>query len=250
VLRNVKDTAKLFARRLGFDVRKHNPLELEHTRLALLLAARRLDLVLDIGANSGQWAQQLRRAGYRGDIVSFEPLSQAHHQLTHNARRDARWTIAPRLALGERNDEIEIHIAGNSLSSSLLEMLPMHREGAPESAYVGSERVRMRTLDSLIGTVVPSGTRRLFCKLDVQGYETQVLAGAPALLRRIVGLQIEISLAPLYMGQPTLRELLDAMAHVGFEIYGFAPGFVDPQSGRMLQVDGVFFRNAGKEDTL
>jgi hypothetical protein len=105
----------------------------------------------------------------------------------------------------------------------------------------------MKTLDSLVGSVVPAGDRRIFCKLDVQGYESRVLAGAKELLKRIAGLQMELSLAPLYDGQSSFNELLDTMAQQGFEIYGFTPGFVDPRSGRMLQVDGLFFRTAGSE---
>jgi hypothetical protein len=113
---------------------------------------------------------------------------------------------------------------------------------------VGSEKTPMVTLDSLIGKVIPSG-RRIFCKLDVQGYEAKVLAGAHSLLKDTIGLQMEISLAPLYQGQPTFGELLNTMSRSGFEIFGFVPGFVDPATGRMLQIDGVFFRSASKGAT-
>ena len=247
MLKNVKSWTKQVARTLGVDVRRHNSLESEHSRLSLLFAANQIDLVLDIGANTGQWAQSLRDAGYAGDMISFEPLALAHSQLMQNARGDSRWKIAPRVALGERNAEIEMHVAANSYSSSMLPMLPMHLAGAPQSAYVGSEPAPMRTLDSLIGTVIPGIDRRIFCKLDVQGYEARVLAGAEKVLKRTIGLQMEMSLAPLYEGQASFRELLDAMARSEFDVYGFVPGFVDPGSGRMLQIDGVFFKRTGCE---
>jgi FkbM family methyltransferase len=248
VLTTIKQSARQLAKQVGLDVRRLDPLASEHTRLALLLDANQVDLVLDIGANAGQWAHELRRAGYAGDMISFEPLIQAHMKLTRKAVRDRRWAVAPRVALGERNAEVEIHVAGNSVSSSLLQMLPMHSSGAPKSAYVGSEKTPMVTLDSLIGKVIPSG-RRIFCKLDVQGYEAKVLAGAHSLLKDTIGLQMEISLAPLYQGQPTFGELLNTMSRSGFEIFGFVPGFVDPATGRMLQIDGVFFRSASKGAT-
>jgi FkbM family methyltransferase len=229
-------------------VRRLDSLGSEHARLALLLAANQVDLVLDIGANTGQWARELRHAGYAGDMISFEPLISAHAELTRNASRDGKWTVAPRVALGERNADVEIHVSGNSYSSSLLQMLPMHVAGAPKSAYVGFEKTPMVTLDSLIGKVIPPG-RRIFCKLDVQGYEAKVLSGAASLLRDTLGLQMEISLAPLYRGQATFSELLDTMSRSGFEIFGFVPGFVDPASGRMLQIDGVFFKAATEGST-
>src|SRR5437867_13152458 len=99
------------ARLAGLDVRRLDLLASEHTRLALLLAANQVDLVLDIGANTGQWAQELRRAGYAGDMISFEPLVQAHTQLRKNALGDPRWVVAERMALGERIADVEIHIA-------------------------------------------------------------------------------------------------------------------------------------------
>jgi FkbM family methyltransferase len=244
----LKALIKTFARSLGVEIRKSQSLELEHNRLTLMLAAHGVDLVLDIGANTGQWAQQLRRAGYGGDMISFEPLSSAHEQLTRNARNDPRWKIAPRFAIGSSNGDAKIHVSGNSYSSSILPMLPAHVAGAPDSQYVGIEHTPMRTLDSLIGETIPADRTKIFCKLDVQGYEASILAGAEALLTRTVGLQMEISLTPLYEGAPSFRQLLDLMERSGFEAYGFVPGFVDPQSGRMLQMDGVFFRNSHRAE--
>ena len=241
MIRTFKRSAQQLARHVGFDVRRVDALASEHVRLALLLETNKIDLVLDIGANVGQWARELRQVGYNGDMISFEPLIQAHTELVENARGDKKWIVAPRVALGERNADVEIHVAGNSYSSSLLQMLPLHVAGAPKSAYVGSEKTPMVTLDSLIGTVIPAH-RRIFCKLDVQGYEANVLAGAVNLLPNTLGLQMEISLAPLYQGQATFSEILATMSRSGFEIYGFVPGFVDPSSGRMLQIDGVFFK--------
>jgi hypothetical protein len=90
----------------------------------------------------------------------------------------------------------------------------------------------MRTLDSLIGAVIPDIDRRIFCKLDVEGYETRVLAGAERVLQRTIGLQIEMSLTPHYEGQLFFRELLDAMACSEFDVYGIVRVFVDPGSGR------------------
>jgi FkbM family methyltransferase len=249
VLTTIKRSAQQLARGFGLDVRRHDLLASEHTRLALLLAANEVDLVLDIGANTGQWARELRRAGYAGDMISFEPLPQAHAQLKQNAIGDPNWVVAKRVALGERIAEVEINVAGNSLSSSLLPMLPMHVAGAPHSAYVSSEKTPMVTLDSLIGSVIPSSRKRIFCKLDVQGYEAKVLAGAARLLEQTIGIQMEISLAPLYKGQPLFKEMLESMGRSGFEIFGFIPGFVDPASGRMLQIDGVFFKTSGARET-
>ena len=240
----MKTLIKKFARSLGVEIRKSCPLESEHNRLVLMLSAHRVDLVLDIGANTGQSARELRRAGYRGDIISFEPLSSAHQQLVQNARNDPRWTVAPRLALGSHNGQIEIHVSHNSYSSSILPMLPAHLAGAPDSKYIGVEMTPLRTLDSLIGNVIPADRSRIFCKLDAQGYEANILAGAETLLTRAVGVQMEMSLAPLYEGQPSFRELMDRMESSRFEAHGFIPGFVDPQSGRMLQIDGVFFRTS------
>jgi hypothetical protein len=79
-------------------------------------------------------------------------------------------------------------------------------------------------------------------KIDTQGYEMAVLRGAEKMLPRLAGVQLELSLAPLYEGQTLYLELIDWLRARGFDLWSVIPGFVDPSSGRMLQFDGVFFR--------
>ncbi|MGH8224074.1 MAG: FkbM family methyltransferase, partial [Woeseiaceae bacterium] len=151
---------------------------------------------------------------------------------------DGQWH-AHRYALGDRDGSARIGVAGNSYSSSLLEMLPAHVDAAPESAFVGSETIQMRRLDSVIGEVCPAPAR-LYLKLDVQGFERQVLAGAQATLARVRVLQLEMSLAPLYAGAATFCELHALLESRGLVLFALEPGFARRDSGQVLQVDGLY----------
>ncbi len=228
-------------RRLGLTVRRYSPATSPEAQMQALLAHHHVDLVLDVGANEGQHALALRRGGYRGDILSFEPLPAAWAACAQHAARDPRWAMAPRAALGDHEGAVEINVAGNSVSSSVLPMSETHRKAAPASAYIGVEQVALHRLDVLADEAVTRAARP-FLKIDTQGYERQVLAGATGVLPRLVGIQLEISLTPLYAGSPTLPDLLQTMSEWGFQLYALLPEFVDPASGRTLQVDGVFFR--------
>ncbi len=205
-----------------------------------MLSAHGVDLVFDVGANAGQFALWLREAGYRGRIVSFEPLSSAYEQLLKRSRRDALWTVAPRVAIGSEEGEIEMHVSANLASSSILDMAAEQVAAAPESRYVGKERVLLRRLDSFAHYVEPDSA--LFLKVDTQGYEDRVLQGAAGLLDRCVGLQLELSFVPLYQGQQLFDGMLEILRARGFDLWALWPCFADPGSGRLLQVDATFFR--------
>jgi FkbM family methyltransferase len=200
-----------------------------------------VNLVLDVGANVGQFASGLRRSGYRGRMLSFEPLAQAHARLLDAARDDPDWEIAPRIAIGEQEGEIELHVSGNSVSSSVLEMLGTHSDSAPASRYVASERVRIGTLDDMARDALGPGVVP-FLKIDTQGYEDKVLNGARDTLARVRGVQLELSFVPLYEGQQLAGPLMERLHALGFVEWAIRPGFCDPVSGRMLQVDAVLFR--------
>lgn len=230
------------ANRFGIDVHRHHPETFESSRLSAMLTTHGVDLIFDVGANTGQFAQSMRQAGYAGRLVSFEPLSTAHARLLQVSQNDSRWDIAPRAAIGDRDGETEIHIAGNSVSSSVLGMLDSHANAAPGSAYVGSELVPLSRLDTVACDYLASSTAS-FLKIDTQGYEGPVLDGAANLLGHVSGLQLELSFVPLYEDQELFDALLERLRALGFSIWAIYPGFHDPRSGRMLQVDAVFFRD-------
>lgn len=230
------------ARKFGVDIRRYGSDTSDIGRLSRMLSHHKIDLVFDVGANTGQFAGALRAAGYTKRMVSFEPLSSAHTLLLKASRNDALWEVSHRTAIGDHEGEIEMHIAGNSVSSSVLDMLERHSSAAPKSAYVGIERAPVSCLDTVACDYLKPDSVP-FLKIDTQGYEDRVLGGAVQLLEKVKGLQLELSFVPLYDGQLLHDELVERLRAIGFAIWGVWPGFCDPNSGRMLQVDVAFFRD-------
>jgi FkbM family methyltransferase len=212
-------------------------------RLVGMLGHHAIELVVDVGANEGGYARDLRRFGYRGLIESFEPLADPFQVAARFAAVDPSWRVR-NFALGAESAEVDMHVAANhGASSSVLAMLPSHEAAAPEATIVGKELVRQRTLDDTFREH-PSKDLKTFLKLDVQGYEERVLDGAAEFLASplVVGLQIELSLVQLYEGSWLLNDVFSYTARRGFELWRIMPGFTDSSSGRMLQADGIFFR--------
>jgi FkbM family methyltransferase len=229
-------------RPLGLELVRWKPQTSPEAALGKVLAEHRIDTVLDVGANEGHYACLLREVGFRGRILSFEPGAAAHEQLRRSAEQDSLWTVAPRAALGNQEGEVRLNVSSNDgLSSSVLPMLENHRRAAPSAAYVGSEIVPVTRLDRAVASLL-SESQNIFLKVDVQGYELEVLEGAKELLPRIVGAQLELSLVPLYQGQGLFPQLMDFMEGQGFEVWGIIPGLVDNASGRLVQTDVIFFR--------
>lgn len=226
---------------IGYEIHKINQLSSPKVQTATILRNAKIDLVLDVGANEGQFSQEIRKAGYAGHIVSFEPLQQARARLERNQRNDTFWHLHPRCALGAYDGEIEINIAGNSLSSSVLPMLTAHQAAAPESAYQGKELTPLFKLDSIAAPYL-ANANNVFMKIDTQGYESQVLDGATDTLQRLTGIMIELSLIPLYEGQKLWLDMVDRLHKSGFVLWAVQPVFIEPDTGRTLQIDGIFLR--------
>ena len=231
-------------RTAGWELTRFRPESSEWARSVRMLCTHGINTVLDVGANIGQYAMNLRDAGFKGRIISFEPVSEAHSLLCRAARNDAHWTVAERMAISDRDGQTEIHVAGNLASSSLLPMLDSHRTAAPASRFVATQTVPMARLDTVADRFLKNG-ECLFIKIDVQGFESKILDGAPLILKRGIGLQLELSLVPLYQGETLFQPMLERLDKLGFELWSLIPGFVDKGTGRLLQVDGVFFRRNG-----
>jgi FkbM family methyltransferase len=156
------------------------------------------------------------------------------------ARSDPKWD-AVRLALGDSDTEATINVSVNSVSSSLLPVLPASTGAAAGSAFAGVESIAVRRLDGMLDQYVQTGDVT-FLKLDVQGYELHALTGAAGVMGRITGIQAEMSLVPLYEGAPLFTDIVAWAEEHGFALMGLEPGFADPATGRLLQAAGYFFR--------
>ncbi len=232
----------LLWRATGFDISMsapgHGPLD----RRQKILRHHGIEVILDVGANTGQFAREMRQdLRFPGKVISFEPLAAQFQVLAANAAGDASWD-AVNYGLGDSDQEMTINVSGSSASSSLLPMLPGHTASAPGSEYVGTERVLIRRLDSVLGSLGTSSTK-IFLKVDVQGFERQVIEGARQSLARIPLVQLELSLIPLYSGQLLLPEMVLLMREAGYDLIGMDPVFTDAATGHLLQVDGTFARH-------
>lgn len=236
--RRARSLVASILRRWDVELRRYSH-SLRATR-ARVLAGANVNLVIDVGANTGQYARELRATGYRGRIVSFEPLPDAFAELHQRTMRDPMWE-ARRLAIGETDGTVTLNVAGNSVSSSVLPMLSRHEEAEPRSAYIGTSEVPMARLDSIRSSILSEG-ERVHLKLDVQGYEMPALQGAASSLSQVVSVEAELSLVRLYEGQVLMSGIIDFLATAGFQLVWIEPGFLDPRTSHMLQSDGLFLR--------
>lgn len=240
---SVRSFAQELLHRLGWDVRRTAYPSSEEVLLTRFLSVVQPTVVFDVGANIGQYGLSLRKCGFAGRIVSFEAIPSVHARLSAVAAADRDWIVAPCCALGRAPGEALINLANNSVSSSLLSMHDMHVKAAPDSRYVASETVRLERLDDIAGPLLPKHSR-IFLKVDTQGYEEEVLAGADLVLKDVCAMQLELSVAPLYQGAPSLRRILELCEGLGFQLHGVIPGFYEERSGRLLQMDGLFLRGS------
>jgi FkbM family methyltransferase len=177
-------------------------------RLTILRSG--VDVLLDVGANTGQYAQIIPAV-------------------------DDAWE-ARRPAPGEKEGTATIHVSQNSYSSSLLPMLERHVVSAPGSVPTTTESVPICRLDS----IAPELVGRSDLKIDVQGSELNVLRGAECTLEQAKTIDVELSLLPLYAGQPLITEVVDHLDTYGFALVALERGFRDLATGQLLQLNGVF----------
>ncbi len=225
---------------IGYQVNKRDAMHSGRVRRILLLKHFGIDTVLDVGANEGQYGRQLRRDGFTGRIVSFEPLSDVFGVLSGYTDKDDRWE-AYMYALGHRNERTTINVAANPEWSSLLNISPEFADAPDGTNVVHQQEVDVRRLDAIFDELASPGARQ-FLKVDAQGYEKNILEGASGCLSRIVGIQLEMSLQRAYAGEVLFPEMLFMMEDLGFVLMSLDSINVNGDTGRIRQVDGLFFR--------
>jgi FkbM family methyltransferase len=203
------------------------------------LQKRGITTVLDIGANTGQFASMIRQVLPGAMIYSFEPIETSFRQLKTAAISLGPIECFP-YALGESDAVLEMHKNDFSASSSILEMHSTHAEAFPFTAHSVIERVQVRSLDSMAPSLNLQGN--VLAKIDVQGYEMNVLRGAEKTLGFLDALIVETSFETLYEKQPLFDDVYGFLCGRGFVYAGNLEQVVDPRSGAILQADGIFLR--------
>ncbi|MGI9487756.1 MAG: FkbM family methyltransferase [Geminicoccaceae bacterium] len=233
------------ARRFGYDLIPRKKKKIPSAQLVAILKHHRIDTVLDVGANVGQYGQRLRDWGYEGRIISFEPLASAHAQLVAKSAPDPAWKVVPRMAIGDHDGDIDIQVSAETDMSSILPQSDLLQEISPTSAIQTTERVPIHRLDTIAKDYV-TGEGRAFLKIDTQGFEPQVLDGSEALLPGLVGVQLEMSLVPLYQGERDYLAMIERLEAGGFALHLVLPGYFERKLARMVEIDGVFVREAAR----
>lgn len=217
-------------RRHGVDVRPATP------NFRDFIEDRKIDLVLDVGANVGQFGTSLRNRGYRGKIISFEPLESEFKTLATVAASDGNWEAHP-FALGAASGDATINVSDNSVFSSIQALNDVANEFDSRTAVRRTETIRVRTLDEIF----PNLSGNVLLKIDTQGYEKQVLEGGRQMLPRLKGVLLELPIIRIYEGSWKFHEAAEFMASIGF-----VPAQIEPVSYHtkdkvsLVEVDCLF----------
>lgn len=219
---------------------KHPTLE---SHLKILFNHLNINLVLDVGANIGQYGSMLRnKIGYKGHIVSFEPVKNVYDKLTSNTAHDPAWT-AYNFALGACENILKINVTNSSDYSSFLKPNEYAREIRPSDSNIDHmEDVTVKALDDIYNDIASRTaieSPRIFLKMDTQGFDCEVIKGAISTLKGISGLQSELSILPIYENMPTYLESLRLFKTHDFEITAFYPISRDSKTLQLIEMDCI-----------
>ena len=225
-------------RQIGADLTLH-----EHLRR--LFERYAVDCVLDVGANTGQFATGLRHAGYRGRLLSFEPVPHLCDRLRAAAAGDGAWSVHP-VALGSTAGVADLNVTRDAVFTSFREPLPFATQRFGEATEVARrERVAVRRLEDVLDELLGGGPPpRCFLKMDTQGYDLEVFAGLGHWADHLVAIQSEVAAITIYAGMPRMTDAIARYEAAGFELTGLFPVSRDEPTGRVIELDCVMVRAA------
>jgi FkbM family methyltransferase len=201
------------------------------------LQERNIATVLDIGANIGQFAQFINKILPHARIHSFEPLQDQYRQLEQLRQMIPLLQCYP-FAVGSENNEMEINANEFSASSSLLPMTELHTSAFPFTKHTAAQKVQVRTLDSMMTEIKPE--KNIMLKIDVQGFELEVLKGSGSLLHLVDVILVETSFQELYRGQPLFNDIYQFLLSKNFSYHGSFDQIFMRMNGEVLQADAIF----------
>jgi FkbM family methyltransferase len=199
-----------------------------------------INTIIDVGANIGQFTLMINQILPDASIYAFEPLRECFQQLKNSTKKINSIKYF-NVALGSEEKETTIYKNKFSASSSLLKMEKLHKEIFPFTNAEEVEKIKVVTLGSLRNEI--SWKSKILLKVDVQGFEIEVLKGIGTVMKMIDIIIIETSFVKLYQGQPLFNEVYSYLIGNGFRFIGNFEQLKDPKTGRILQADSIFIRD-------
>jgi FkbM family methyltransferase len=244
--KTARDFVKHSAQKMGIAVDFYPPPGSFRRQLRDLLAQMKINVVLDVGAYIGNYAAELRAIGYKGKIISFEPVPASYEQLQARMRHDRFWSGQP-FGLSDETREAVMNTFSRGDFNSLL-TLRKDSEAAYslESASRSQTTIQLRRLDAVLPQLIEGiQSPRVFMKIDTQGHDLSVVRGAAGVLDRIAGLQSELPAVQIYDGMASMSTVLEYYSTCGFVPIGFHP--VNTMRGTQIspEFDVLFNRFEG-----
>jgi FkbM family methyltransferase len=225
--------AKIF----GYELIKRSKHPTLSPHIINLINHYKIDLVLDVGANYGQFGKMLRDEGYKGEIHSFEPVSHSFDNLQKTCINDEKWFVH-KLAMGAADGKGTINVTDASDMSSFLNPNAFGEGKFEKINVVHREMVEIETIDGfLLKEITDFNKRRIFLKIDTQGYDLKVLEGSLNAIDYIVCILTEISLIPIYSGMPHYLDALRKYEEYGFVVTGLYPVSRDKKNLSVIEMD-------------
>jgi FkbM family methyltransferase len=208
-----------------------------------VIRLHKINCVLDVGGNRGDFGLLVRSLGYTGRIVSFEPSPTVLPALNAVAERDGSWKVRP-VGLSSESGTAELHLHKGPEVDSLLVQVPGIADRVPLFKEIGSATITLSTLAAEYAEAVAGlDEPRVLLKCDTQGHDLDVLKGAHGLPREIVAVLVELAAQFVYQGQPRMTRVMDLLLDEGLAPVTFQPVNRSDDTLRMVEADGLFMRS-------
>jgi FkbM family methyltransferase len=221
----------------GFDFHRFRP----KANQMLWLKDAGIKTVLDIGANTGQFAAEIRETLPEAFIYSFEPLKDCYETLADAMKNDMKFK-AFNIALGDSNEEVEMNRSSYSASSSILKMAQVHKDLYPHTKGESKEKISVRKLDDMKEIRGATLDKEILVKIDTQGFEDKVIRGGTAFLKDVKYMIVETGFIAFYEDQPLFADIYKLLTSQGFIYKGGIDQRYDHRNGGILREDSLFTR--------
>jgi FkbM family methyltransferase len=231
---------KRLFQKLGIDLRFY-PTKQIKSRQSFMKKCQ-FDVVLDIGANIGQFVSEIRNEySFSGKIISFEPITAVFSELEKNCKNDKNW-IGYNFALGNKSCTEIINISKHAPSSSIRQFNEDYISDKLSLVTTDQEEIQVKKLNEIFPELNLDSGSKILLKVDTQGYEMDVLKGCGELLNCFHGIQIECSIRELYIGEALYLDVFDFLQKNNFHLFTLEPSYYDKKTMELLQIDAYFIR--------